>query len=204
MAKLNDLTGKTIGNWKVLYRNGSTPNKASIWRCQCTLCGKEKDVAGYSLTAGVSTKCRNCVPRVTLTKPHRKERVYHIYSAMKQRCYNPNSTAYPRYGGRGITVCDEWKDSPDAFIEWAYSNGYADNLTIERIDYNKPYCPSNCCWIPDKDQAKNRSTVLNVKYLGDEYTLRDACLLAGLNYDSVRQRRYKHRISAQEAFDHFL
>ena len=204
MSHLNDLTGKTFGSWLVLYRNGSTPNKAAIWRCKCLLCGAERDVAGYSLTSGASTKCRACVPRITESKPHRKERIYHIYTAMKQRCTNPNAKHYSRYGGRGIAVCDEWLSSPDAFIEWALSHGYADNLTIERIDYDKGYCPENCCWIPQKAQSKNRSNSHRIGYKGEVFTLADACKAAGISRETVRSYQYRHGCAMQEAFDHYI
>ena len=204
MAKLNDLSNKVFGDWLVLYRNGSTSNKAAIWHCKCLLCGAEHDIAGYSLTSGASTKCRSCVPRVTLSKPLRKSRLYHIYSAMKQRCGNPNNSAYSRYGARGITVCDEWKNNPDAFIEWALSHGYTDDLSIDRIDNHKGYSPENCRWIPLDRQASNRSCNNAIDYNGSTYTLADACKLAGISYDTVRSYAYKHGVSKQDAFDRYI
>ena len=203
MAKLNDLTGKTFGSWLVLYRNGSTPNHAAIWRCRCLKCGREKDVAGYTLVSGASTKCRSCVPRETLSLPHRKSRMSRIYTAMKQRCCNPNSRSYHNYGGRGITMCNEWKNSPDAFFEWALSHGYSDGLTIERIDVNGNYSPDNCCWIPGREQSKNRRSVVRISYLGNEYTLSDACEIINVDRHTVTAYSKKHNVSRQEAFDHY-
>lgn len=203
MALLNDLTGKTFGNWLVLYRNGSTQNKAAIWKCKCMVCGAERDVVGYSLTQGKSTMCRACVPRQTLSLPHRKERIYNSYNGMMGRCYNKNNVRYDRYGGRGIKVCDEWRNNPDAFIDWALASGYKDGLTIERIDVNGDYCPSNCCWIPQAEQAKTRATNCYVEYCGDVLCLAEACRRSGVSYEAVLSRRRRRMISVQEAFDHY-
>lgn len=84
------------------------------------------------------------------------ERLHRILSGMKARCYNPNSLKYHRYDGRGIEICQEWRNSTDAFISWALSNGYAPNLSIDRIDNDKGYSPENCRWVDNKIQANNK------------------------------------------------
>ena len=75
---------------------------------------------------------------------------------MKKRCFSTNCKSYKDYGGRGITVCAEWVNDYDAFKKWALNNGFEEHLTIERIDFNGNYEPSNCTWIPKKEQSKNR------------------------------------------------
>ena len=205
MGKYYDLTGKTFGNWLVLYRNGSTANKASVWRCKCTLCGSEKDVVGQSLRNGVSSKCRACVPRTALSKPMRNTRLYHIYTAMKQRCTNPHTKHFDIYGGRGISVCKSWSDSFDVFAEWALSNGYSEDLSIERIDTNGDYCPSNCRWIPLSEQAENRRCCHYVIYQGAKYTVSKACRLANINRNKVRWYKKSHDSATwQESFNSIL
>lgn len=82
-------------------------------------------------------------------------KLYHVWDTMNQRCSNPNSTKYSEYGGRGIVVCDDWKE-PYLFMGWALLNGYKETLTIERVDPDKGYCPDNCTWIPAADQALNK------------------------------------------------
>lgn len=84
-------------------------------------------------------------------------RIYRIWQGMKKRCYNPNFVSYNRYGGRGITVCEEWRNSSSSFYRWAINNGYSDDLSIDRIDNDGNYEPSNCRWTTSKVQASNQS-----------------------------------------------
>lgn len=83
-------------------------------------------------------------------------RPYNIWCGIKKRCYNKKNLAYPNYGGRGIKVCDMWREDPEAFYLWAISHGYADNLTIDRIDVNGDYCPENCRWTDRHTQNTNQ------------------------------------------------
>lgn len=84
-------------------------------------------------------------------------RLYQIWNAMKQRCSNPKAISFPRYGGRGITVCVEWENSFEAFRDWSMSNGYSDELTIDRIDNGGNYEPLNCRWVTNKEQQNHTS-----------------------------------------------
>lgn len=88
---------------------------------------------------------------------------------MMSRCYRPKDIHYNAYGKRGITVCEEWKNKPKAFIEWALANGYSDDLTIERINVNGNYDPSNCTWIPMAKQYKNKQSNCNKMPLPEPY-----------------------------------
>lgn len=84
-------------------------------------------------------------------------RLYHIWNGMKQRCSNPKAIGYRYYGGKGVTVCQEWQNSFQAFYDWAVANGYDDNLSIDRRDANGHYCPENCRWTTSKEQQNNTS-----------------------------------------------
>ena len=115
-------------------------------------------------------------------------RLYKIYDNMKTRCYNPNSNAYDRYGGRGITVCSEWLNDFSTFKEWALSHGYRDDLTIERIDVNGNYTPDNCTWATYKDQANNRRSNQLETIDGVTKNLTEWAEFYGINIKTVRDR----------------
>ena len=107
---------------------------------------------------------------------------------MKYRCYNPSYNEYHRYGGRGIVVCDEWKDSFETFYKWAINNGYKDNLTIERKDYDGNYCPENCCWIPMEQQARNTSKNKMLEFNGERKIMVEWAEEYNIKYSVLAER----------------
>jgi hypothetical protein len=168
--KFKDLSGVKFGRLRVRCIEPDYKQSANTyWRCDCD-CGGEKVVFGPSLTRGSTKSCgclrkeRNKELKNGTKHGLRKTRIYSTWSAMIQRCCNENSRAYKDYGGRGITVCDEWRLSIETFHGWAVNNGYKENLTIERIENNGNYCPSNCKWIPMKDQLRNQRTSKRLTY----------------------------------------
>ena len=121
----------------------------------------------------------------------RYTQLYSRYTDMKTRCFNPHYKRYADYGGRGVTVCDEWRNSFTRFRDWAVSNGYEDGLSLERIDVNGDYCPENCTWITMAEQAKNKRNSVKVRYHDTLLSLRELAELLGLSYGSIKQRYYR-------------
>lgn len=131
-------------------------------------------------------------------------RLNDIYRNMKRRCYNPKNPAYENYGGRGIVVCDEWKEryaGYKRFKEWALSNGYQEDLTIDRIDNNKGYSPDNCRWVTRKVQNNNKRNSHLVTYKGKTQTLTQWCEELGLNYRRTEARVDLLHWSIERAFE---
>ena len=127
-------------------------------------------------------------------------RLHNILGKMKQRCRNPKCKEYSRYGGRGIFVCKDW-DNTDALIEWALSNGYRANLTIDRIDNNDGYYPENCRWVNYSVQAMNkRNSIPMIEYRGEKKYLLEWCNELNLSYDAIKER-IKKGWSAEKAFE---
>lgn len=170
MKRNSDITGFRFGRLTALQYIGKDQHGNRKVKCMCD-CGNEIVCRAASLTSGASKSCgcaRLCMGNrkksgsEKIGQPQKRkvqkkpERLYRIWVAMKQRCYNPNHRAYKYYGARGIKVCDEWKNGSKVFIEWALEKGYRENLTIDRIDVDGNYEPSNCRWVTQAEQNKNR------------------------------------------------
>lgn len=195
--KTEDLTGMRFGKLTVLCRGGQYKTSGNVfWRCVCD-CGNETNTSGSLLRAGKSKSCGRCVSSERMTILNEKHggfgtRLYEIWRQMHRRCYGENTKAYPHYGGRGITVCDEWQEF-EPFREWALANGYDENLTIDRIDVNGDYCPENCRWATIKQQANNRRRAHYVSYSGETHTVSEWA-----DIYSVDQRKLWQRLNKRD------
>lgn len=118
-------------------------------------------------------------------------KLYWVYYAMLQRCYRKSCKQYHRYGGRGITVCKEWKDDNTAFYLWAIRTGYKEGLTLDRVDNNKGYSPDNCRWVSTRVQNSNTSACVYITFNGETHTMREWADITGINYSCLRNRHQR-------------
>ena len=175
MPSFKDLTGKRFGKLVVVEKAERPKNmvsKGTYWRCLCD-CGNERIAHVSSLNTVKSCGCDKKTRKHGLSrgKDHKHTRLYGRWSNIKDRCCNPNSKDYERYGGRGIKICDEWKNDFLAFYNWSMNNGYSDELQIDREDNSKGYSPENCRWVTTKQNSNNRRSSIKVSIWGCEKSL---------------------------------
>lgn len=192
----NDLTGQRFGRLTVLGLSPKKSGRKSYWVCQCD-CGNKHLVRSDSLTSGNVQSC-GCLKKeqdkINLTKFHRHKeshtKLHDAWLNMKARCNNKNVCSYPIYGGRGISVCDEWANSYEAFRDWSLDNGFEDNpeLSIERIDVNGNYEPSNCEWILWKEQVNNRQNTIWITFNDKTQNLMQWSKELGIQYKTLHER----------------
>ena len=154
-----NIVGTRIGLYEVLYECDFKSNDGHrMFHVKCSECGWESDVQKHQIKR-LGQKCKhvNLAGQYSTDKAKivwNNNRIFKIYQGMIQRCYNPNNKNFEEYGGKGIRICEEWLHNPKSFEEWSISNGYKDDLTIDRIDSDKNYCPDNCQWITLKENSR--------------------------------------------------
>lgn len=188
MSKYQDLTGQRFGRLTVIERT-KNHGKQTVWVCKCD-CGNFSNVQASNLKHNNVRSC-GCILREmkpALIHGQHGTRLYEIWHSMKQRCYLPTVRPYSNYGGRGITVCDEWLHDFQAFYDWAMANGYRDDLTIDRKDTNGNYEPSNCRWATKKEQSNNKRNNRYITYNGETHTLAEWCEITGLSRPTLKYR----------------
>lgn len=188
------MIGKQFGKLTVIKEAGRTKDRAILWKCRCD-CGCETVVRGINLRSGNTRSC-GCINKermhhLNLITGEYKSRLYGIWICMKTRCSNPNIPQYKDYGGRGIKICDEWKYDFRTFRDWAISHGYNDNLSIERIDNNGNYEPSNCKWSTLHEQNRNRRTNNMITFNGKTQCALDWAIELGMKPNTLFGRLHR-------------
>lgn len=199
MGKSIDLRGQRFGRLVVIEKTEKRDSGGNVfWLCKCD-CGKDTLVSSHSLKVG---HCKSCgCYKIDVNRKQGKQqftkhgksdsRIYNIWCGMKQRCYDTNCNTYSNYGGRGITICDEWKNDFKSFYDWSMGNGYREDLTIDRINVNGNYEPNNCRWCTALEQSNNRRSNHLVIYKGVEMTVKQLSELCNMKYHTLLGRLLK-------------
>ncbi|MBD5395611.1 MAG: hypothetical protein HDR71_15425 [Lachnospiraceae bacterium] len=202
-GKPRDLTNMRFGKLIALERVGTSSDGSATWECVCD-CGKHHIVASTNL---VNKKIKSCgclgeeykhsrkITKCTHMKS--RTRLYGIWKGMKKRCYNRKASNYCRYGARGITVCDDWKEDYSAFEKWALQSGYEEDLTIDRINNNGNYSPGNCRWATKKEQSNNKECNILITLNGESKTAAEWSTITGVNYQTIVYR-FKQGMKPEE------
>ena len=187
MSKYN-LVNQKFDKLLVIEKTDVRISKKVFWKCLCD-CGNIKYVQTYHLTKGIIQSC-GCsstkYKQTEFTKP-----LYIIWQGMKNRCYNPKHENYVNYNGKGISICDEWKDDFELFYNWSISNGYKKGLSIDRINNNGNYEPSNCRWVTKREQMWNTSKNKIIEYKNETRCMAEWCDILNLNYETIQSRFHR-------------
>lgn len=191
--KSKDLSNQKFGKLLVVKKSYSKNNKV-YWECLCD-CGKTTLVHTSNLRCKRVKSCgcfkiEKLIDRSS-THKQRHTKLYEVWKTIKQRCYNKNNISYKNYGGRGITICDEWLKDYSSFYNWSMQNGYKEGLTIDQINNNGNYEPSNCRWTTRLIQCNNTRANRFITINNETKTLAEWCRFYKISYNLVKQREAK-------------
>lgn len=196
--KFEDLTGKRFG--KLVAKRLIVGSKK--WLCHCD-CGKNITVFPCNLKSGKTTSC-GCFQKECASKRFKKHglrtsKIYTVWANMKQRCYNNKNAYYHCYGGKGVKICEEWLKKFENFYDWSINNGYKEGLTIDRINVDGNYEPTNCKWATTKEQSLNTTRNVFLTYNGQTKTIYEWGMETGISNGTIRTRIKKLGWSVQRA-----
>ena len=191
--KFKDLTNQKFGKLLVLKFSHKDKNQ-TVWECLCE-CGNITYVKSVNLKNNRTKSC-GCLKKELMINRNVKHnqtssKLYMIWKTMKQRCYNPKNKSYKNYGGREISICDEWINDFNSFYNWSIENNYKEGLSIDRIDNNGNYEPSNCRWTTRKTQSNNTRTNRYITINEQTKTLAEWCEVYNMKYQTVHSRLKK-------------
>lgn len=215
MKRVHDLTGQKFGRLTVIGIDDTKQTRKTFWICECE-CGSIISTRSDRLISNRVKSCgcykRESDQRNVMNVPAYKKyleqghkvggtRLYAIWQNMRHRCDDVKNSRYADYGGRGIKVCQEWEDEYINFYIWAMGNGYADDLTIDRIDVDGNYEPSNCRWATNTQQCNNRRSNINITIGNATKSLKEWCDIFELPYKNVNARYHRNEsITLDELF----
>lgn len=196
MGKFIDITGQRFGKLTVIKKAKSDKRGEAKWLCKCD-CGNitivlSSHIRNYRIrSCGCLFQKNKFLYNSKYGNLENYQRLYNIYNGMRARCYNINCSSYKYYGGRGIKICNEWLEDFFKFMQWSISNGYKDDLSIDRIDVNGNYEPSNCRWITMEEQENNKRDNIFIKYKNEIKTLKQWSKILKIPYGTVYNRYSK-------------
>lgn len=200
--KYEDIKGRKFGKLTAVEFIKETKD-GFFWAFKCD-CGNTFNLYDTMIKIGIVKDC-GCSDIRKDRKWNMKNRdgsnpLYKKWISMKDRCLNENCTIYQRYGGAGITICDEWVNDFDRFRKWAIKNGWENGKTIDRINNKKGYSPQNCRWATKKQQERNKTSNVYVEYNGEKKLLIEWCEIFGLKYFKTYRRIKIFGWDAEKAF----
>lgn len=205
-----DFTGQRHERLTII---GKSDRGRSWWVCKCD-CGKIVEIPTFKFLKNKSCGClekenRNSLKDRAKTHGMTETRLYSVWCGIKERCYNPHYKHFDRYGGRGIIVCEEWKNSFEAFRDWAFENGYDFSLkgkeqSIDRINLDGNYEPSNCRWANQTEQVRNRRNAVSLVYDGKEMNPYEFARLTGITNKVYIYRRLKKGHSPERILNDWM
>ena len=191
--------GETYGIYTLIeFLNEKDKYGHYLYKGKCKICGYEtvRPFSHFSAPSAITNNCKHLDRNGNYYNFNKynwsNERIGSIFNGIKDRCYNKNNKSYKWYGEKGVKVCKEWIDNPKLFENWALSNGYKDDLTIDRIDENKDYCPENCRWVTNINNAKYKSTTSLIEVDGETHTGKDWAKILGFGINLINNyiRKY--------------
>jgi len=207
-GNIKDLAGQRFGKLIAIKHIGFDKNRRAIWLCICD-CGNTIEKSNI-LSSNGARSC-GCIKKEGLKHGYfvdgtksKYRSLTNCWKSLIHRCYNPNNKSFYRYGGRGITVCEEWLDKSEGlqnFINWALGHNWQKGLTIDRTDNNLGYSPNNCKWENKSRQQRNKETSLKVEYEGNLISIWDFIDqgLTNIPYVTLQARMRKKGITIEEA-----
>ena len=202
---IEDISGQKFGRLTAIKYVGKSKGKQTLWECKCD-CGNTVTIHQQNLKSGHTYSCGCYNSEISSKRSYVHggggTRLYRIWKDMLARCCKESHRGYKDYGGKGVYVCEEWKDNFVNFRDWSLNNGYSDELSIDRIDSEREYSPANCRWATLIEQANNTSRNLKFTIDGRTETLANWCRIYNVPYKRVHGRVYAQKWDILKALTH--